>query len=204
MRVVGIDPGLKGGLATVESSRPGEVDLLPMPTIGGKDFDIQIIKEYLKNRAPYMVMLEQQIALPGQGLSSTLQTGKGFGILLGLLAGLEIPHTVISARMWQHKMFVGVSAKLDTKVKSEIIAKRLFPLTDFRVSSRARVSADGLTDAACIAMYGVQTLSGKKNTSSDKVTKHHRSMPLNPDICVDCGVFIPGADEQCNKYYYDR
>ncbi len=156
---IGIDPGLNGGLAFVEDSR---IELYPMPTIGGgKDYDIQRMKELLleplEKGTRVVCTIEQQIALPGQGLTSTLQTGKGYGILLGLLAGMNIPHQVVSARQWQNQLFTGVAAKLETKAKSEIVAKRLFPSADFRKSNLAKKASDGLTDAACIAEFGRRT-----------------------------------------------
>ena len=127
--------------------------------------------------------------MPGQGLTSTLQTGKGFGILLGLLAGLEMPHQVVAAKAWQGKLFTGVKADLDTKIKSEIVAKRIFPSADFRKSDRARVAADGLTDAACIAEYARRLYSGNGVTVEKQ--RDHTPMSGNEDMCSKCGDFIP-------------
>lgn len=191
--VLGIDPGLNGGLAFLNEEG---ITLVPMPTIAGKDYDIQAIKRYLVEFKPVLTVLEQQISMPGQGLSSTLQTGKGYGILLGLLAGMEMPHQVISAKTWQGKLFTGVAAKLDTKAKSEIIAKRIFPSADFRRSDRARVAADGLTDAACIAEYARRMYLGIKPERLESM-KPHTSLEANPNICIKCGVYIPTDENGC-------
>lgn len=194
MIYIGIDPGLGGGIAFIN-----ENDLLPFatPVIAGKDYDVQAMKQMLqqwKITGPLFCTIEQQIALPGQGLTSTLQTGKGFGIWLGLLAGLEVPHQVITARQWQNKLFTGTSPKLDTKARSEIVAKRLFPTADFRKSERARVANDGLTDAACIAEYGRRT---------HLVADAGSGIPHTPgpveDICSTCGRYIPGDTLGCIK-----
>lgn len=209
--ILGIDPGLNGGLALIADKVllgvcvVGEPDankqhlmLYLMPTISGKDYDIQEMKRILKYHRPTMAFIEQQIALPGQGLTSTLQTGKGFGILLGLMAALEIPHQVIGARQWQTKLFTGVSAKLDTKAKSEIIAKRLFPGVDFRRSERASKAHDGLTDAACIAEYGRRI---DHNNYVETITGiPHITNLANPDICTRCGTFLPSSlENNCIK-----
>lgn len=194
IKVLGIDPGLRGGLAFLTVS--GQIELHPMPTIADKDYDIQELKRLLSQNLPSLVVLEQQIALPGQGLTSTLQTGKGFGILLGLLAGLEIPHQVVGSKAWQSKLYTGVKATLDTKAKSEIIAKRLFPSADFRKSDRARVAADGLTDAACIAEYARRLYTG--NGTSIEKQVDHTPMEGNEDICSKCGDFIP-TSPTCSK-----
>jgi len=191
---LGIDPGLDGGIAFIE---PDKLVLHKTPVIAGKDYDIQAMKSmiwfYKEVDADLFCTIETQISMPGQGLTSTLQTGKGFGIWLGLLAGLEIPYQVVGARQWQSKLFTGVSAKLDTKARSEIIAKRLFPTADFRKSERARVANDGLTDAACIAEYGRRTHSkGDEGTGVP-----HKPLEGSEEICRVCGKYIPGDSSGC-------
>lgn len=191
MIYLGIDPGLDGGIAFLEDG--GKIAVAKTPTIGGKEYDIQGMKTLLVvvSKKASIATIENQIAMPGQGLTSTLQTGKGFGIWLGLLAGMEIPYQVVSARQWQVKLFTGVKASLDTKDKSEVIAKRLFPTTDFRKSERAFVANDGLTDAACIAEYG-----RRMNTNAPEPITGipHVFHPKNPDVCQNCGAFRPNEN----------
>lgn len=207
MIYIGIDPGLDGGIAFLgdkhliggplkEMGSEG-LRLYKTPVIGGKDYDIQEMKfllNYVK-AGPCFATIENQISMPGQGLTSTLQTGKGFGIWLGLLAGLDIPYQVVAAISWQKKLFTGVKGNLDTKAKSEVIAKRLFPTADFRKSDRARVANDGLTDAACIAEYGRRThIAGDPGTGIP-----HTPLLSSPEICTVCGRYIPGDTEGCFK-----
>lgn len=194
MIYIGIDPGLSGGIAFIN-----ENDLLPFatPVIGGKDYDVQAMKQILqqwKSTGSLFCTIENQISMPGQGLTSTLATGKGFGIWLGLLAGLEVPFQVISAKQWQNKLFTGTSPKLDTKARSEIVAKRLFPAADFRKSDRATKAHDGLTDAACIAEYGRRT----HHTADEGSGLPHTPGPVS-DICSKCGRYIPGDSLGCIK-----
>ena len=193
MIYIGIDPGLDGGIAFIE--RTG-LRVHKTPIIGGKDYDIQDMKNLLEpfqGSVDTFCTIENQISMPGQGLTSTLQTGKGFGIWLGLLAGLEVPHQVVHAKQWQTKLFSGTSSKLDTKARSEIVAKRLFPKADFRRSERARVANDGLTDAACIAEYGRRTHSvGDPGTGIE-----HTPLKSSPEICSVCGRYIPGDATGC-------
>ena len=191
MIYLGIDPGLDGGIALI---REEELSLYKTPVIGGKEYDIQEMKRILlqlKNLKAFAT-IENQISMPGQGLTSTLQTGKGFGIWLGLLAGLEIPYQVVAAVSWQKKLFTGVKGNLDTKQKSEVIAKRLFPGADFRKSDRARVANDGLTDAACIAEFGRRThITGNVGTGIAHTPNS------TGEICLKCGRYIPGDTEGC-------
>lgn len=194
MIFTGIDPGLDGGIAQIIDKN---ILLDKTPIIGGRDYDVQEMKRILLNAKEsdeLFCIIENQISMPGQGLSSTLQTGKGFGIWLGLLAGLEIPFQVVSAKQWQGKLFTGVNGKLDTKEKSEVIAKRLFPRADFRRSERARVANDGLTDAACIAEYA------RRIYTKDEVAGpyiEHTPLISAPEICQKCGKYIPGDTVGC-------
>jgi hypothetical protein len=193
MIYIGIDPGLDGGIAFLNKSG---LTLHKTPVIAGKDYDLQEMKKLLvwimHFNDPVLATIENQISMPGQGLTSTLQTGKGFGMWLGLLAGLDIPYQIVSARAWQNKLFTGVKGSLDTKAKSEIIAKRLFPRADFRKSERATKANDGLTDAACIAEFGRKTY----NEGADPLTGlPHEPMKGNEDICGNCGTFLPTARE---------
>ena len=200
MIYLGIDPGLDGGIAmlmnSANPSRPPVTQVWKTPVIAGKDYDIQgmrkILKDVLEIRLPILAVIENQISMPGQGLTSTLQTGKGFGIWLGLLAGLGLPYQVIGAKSWQSKLFTGVKGTLDTKAKSEIIAKRLFPDVDFRKSERATKANDGLTDAILIAEYARRIHKGDDKVQISGVP--HETIPENPDVCLNCGNYIPNAD----------
>jgi len=198
MIFIGIDPGLDGGIAFIEDKK---IHLYKTPIIGGKDYDIQSMKQILWSAdlgdEARFATIENQISMPGQGLTSTLQTGKGFGIWLGLLAGLEIPHQVVAASSWQRKLFTGVKGNLDTKAKSEVVAKRLFPNADFRKSDRARVANDGLTDAACIAEYGRRTYSSDSDDQGTGLI--HTPLLSAPEICQKCGRYIPGDTIGCLK-----
>ena len=153
----GIDPGLKGGIAIIHDAL---LDVMPTPTIGGVEYDVQEMKNLLlfaRQKGDAFFTIEKQMAMPGQGLSSTLKTGIGYGTWLGLLSGLNIPFQVVSPLQWQNFHFKGLSKRLDTKEMSVLVAKRLFPNTNFLRSSLSKKPADGLTDASLIADFGRRT-----------------------------------------------
>ena len=166
---LGIDPGKKGGFAFLDQE--DNLDMYTTPMISNKSYDVQGIKNLLlsKNESLFII-IEKQSMRPGQGVKSTFETGKGFGILLGLVAGLEIPHKIVSPRKWQAKLYSSMSKKKDPKEKSKISAQRLFPSADFTKSERAYKPYDGLTDAANIAYWGKHIYKGetKKKAKSIK------------------------------------
>lgn len=196
-KFIGIDPGLSGGIAILEENK---LLLFPMPLIGDKDYDVQAIKNiFRKHSDTTLVCVERQQSMPGQGLSSTFKTGQGFGILIGVLSALELRYEITTAVRWQRRLFTGLKHGQDTKVSSEIVAKRLFPASDFRKSERSRVASDGLTDAACIAEFARRMFGGidGKKLDDNNAYRPHDPNPNNTDICLRCGAYLPVAEEEC-------
>jgi crossover junction endodeoxyribonuclease RuvC len=99
-----------------------------------------------------IVGIETQHAMPKQGVSSMFKIGKGYGIIIGALAALELPYTEIRANDWQKIMFVG-HPKSNTKDISKKIAKQLYPKCEFKASLRCTTMHDGMTDACMIANF---------------------------------------------------
>ncbi len=191
MIYLGIDPGLNGGFCFIKED--GTIDLYPMPLIGPKDYDIPEITRILQSYINVVAVLEKQHAMPGQGLSSTLKTGLGFGMLQASLSAARIPYDIVPAVKWQKNLFVGLPSKQDTKISSAVIASRLFPGISFRRTDRSRKPHDGLTDAACIAEY-CKRLHTRSVPVSNKL---HTATSKNPDICIACGAYLPTCEDGC-------
>ena len=155
---IGIDPGISGGIACL--SEAGEIHyktVMPVITEGTRNrLDAPAIAKWLKermNEAPIrMIGIEQQQAMPKQGVTSCFIIGKGFGLLEGIVAALELPYMIIRSHNWQKVMFQSLP-KNKTKALSAKVAAQLFPKEDFKKSSRCTNVHDGLTDAALIAEY---------------------------------------------------
>jgi crossover junction endodeoxyribonuclease RuvC len=151
---VGIDVGKKGGIVFMdEDLKPIQKHIMPML---GKEYDIQELKNILSN--PYVNILHLAIenvhAIQGRtGNSSNFSFGLGKGILMGMVAGLEIPYTLVNPKTWQKVAWEGVTKQADTKKTSLVAAKRLFPTEDFLATERSRVPHDGLVDGALMAYY---------------------------------------------------
>lgn len=195
---IGIDPGLNGGFAALFPEE-NKLIILPMPLIGDKDYDVVKLASMFKNikadPKDVFVTIEKQMALPGQGLTSTLKTGTGFGLLIGIVAALEIPYQIIPPQKWQRQIFVGLPAKQDTKVSSEIMAKRLFPSEDFLKTGRCKKASDGLTDAACIAEYGRRVYNNEIDTGSVfQKGCEHVVLKENPTVCTKCGHLVEARE----------
>lgn len=169
MVIVGIDNGLDGGIVVLKDGKVEERWVMPtIGTTGSKRvYDtnemcdmMHRVRELAGEGLLPHVFLENAQAFPGQGVSSTFSTGFGFGLWQGILSALSIPFTVVRPQAWQKVMFEGINHK-DTKQASAVIASRLLPGVDWKASERSRTPHDGLTDAACIALYGSKSMTNK-------------------------------------------
>ena len=159
MNLIGIDPGLDGGVALLGGGEDGELvhtwitPTLPHPSGKGhrREYDVPAMRRLLGATVD-LAVIESAQARPGQGVSSMFSIGKGFGLWLGLLAGLGIPYDIVHPRRWSGAMLADV-AKGDTEAAAAVVATRLFPALDLRASPRCRKLHSGMVDALLIAEW---------------------------------------------------
>jgi crossover junction endodeoxyribonuclease RuvC len=134
MRYIGIDPGKDGSISIIRDD--GQLVVVPTPMVGkssgkGREYDIIGMRDTLTtanggyDTKNVFVTIERAQSMPGQGVSSTFEFGRGYGIWLGLLAALELPYQVIHARTWTRVMLMGASG--EGKRRACSVAMRLFP-----------------------------------------------------------------------------
>jgi len=158
--IIGIDNGVSGAIACITEKT---VDVNPMPIFFVKKkkgkkrvYDVQEIVRVLKKAKATHVFIEEARSMPKQGVVSTFNTGRGYGLIEGIVAALEYPYTIVVPRVWQKILLNGVGG--DTKSASVIVAKRLFPKVSLLATKRCRKENDGLSDALLIAEYGRRQL----------------------------------------------
>ena len=150
---IGIDPGLDGALAGLADS--GEPWLFDTPTLtvaGAKsrrDYDIPQMRNYLMRAlagpsSNCRVGIESIHSMPKQGISSTFNFGKGFGIWLGLVVALRMPYELITPQIWKKHFYLRGSDKEASRLK----ASQLFPSSDLTLKKH-----HGRAEALLIAEY---------------------------------------------------
>lgn len=154
MYYAGIDPGLSGAITILTRSQI--ISIYTMPLTETRDLDLKQIKNIL---TPYYhslhVVIEQQIPMQGQGVSSTFKTGLNYGKLLGLLSALDIPKTIVSSVKWKNVVIGKDRPKdIDKKIVSLNRAKELFQDQTFLATRRSTKPHDGMFESALIAYYG--------------------------------------------------
>lgn len=157
-KYLGIDPGFTGALATLEfdpvTKQLGKLKMYDMPTYfkenNRRALDISILKTILLDEAPDHVIIEQVASRPGDGAVGAFSFGTTYGILLGLLAGLGIPHTTVLPQVWKKDLNVPAN-----KDEARARASQLMPLySPFWVLKKH----DGRAEAALIALHGIRRL----------------------------------------------
>lgn len=166
--IIGIDNGLNGATAIIDAMG---VTVHPMPVIistlppkkGGKHkrhkrvYDLPAIRDLIHDVGSPTVYIEKTQAMTTakhrESAVSAHAKGVQFGNIEGMCLMANIPYVVVLPRVWQAVMYVGIPPG-DTKARSLIAAKRLFPSVALRRTDKCTTDSDGMADALLIAEYG--------------------------------------------------
>ena len=146
MSIAGIDNGVTGAIAILDSVDMHIVDVIDMPIID-KVLDERRICDFLIEWEVRHVYLEKAQSMPGQGIVSTSGYMCNYGIIRGICAGLEIPYTLVTPQAWKKTQMAGMA-----KEKGESIVRvgQLYPSLKM-----TRKKDHGRCDAILIARHGI-------------------------------------------------
>ena len=152
MRIIGIDPGLSGGIAILDDLEV--YDMFDMPVMSeGKKNKNQLNSAYLVNiirkhiiKGNTFVIVEQVSAMPGQGVTSMFNFGQTFGSIKGICAALELPIFYVRPAKWK-KHFELINSSKDAS-RTKVI--EMYPTISAKLSKKKDVNK---ADAILIARY---------------------------------------------------
>ncbi|QXE86000.1 hypothetical protein KP003_16795 [Geomonas nitrogeniifigens] len=152
--IIGIDPGQTGAVAILINGVCVNVFDTPTEQVKkGKGSKTEYLPsemaEILRihNKPGVHCFIEKVGAMPGQGVTSMFNFGKGFGLWLGILAALQIPYTLVTPQAWKKMLMQGIGDKDAARGR----AQQLHPeVTDWL----KRKKDIGRADALLIAEYG--------------------------------------------------
>lgn len=107
--IAAIDPGLMGALVLVDPESLVPLDARPMPVVetvststGKKKklVDMAAVAGILRTWHPGLVLVEQQGTRPQEGIVSAFTTGRHFGALEGVCAGLALGYQLVHPTVW--------------------------------------------------------------------------------------------------------
>ena len=156
MIVVGIDPGMKGGVA-VYNSDTNTMVARAMPTYGGR-IDGDALKEMLPDRG--VVYIEEQRARPPDGRVGAMTMGRGYEAILIAVEDKNLEYVLPTPHEWQDIVFCdydlddyGMNWK-ESKIASIDHVMYNWPSVDLS-PGRMTLPHDGIADAVCLAEYGM-------------------------------------------------
>lgn len=156
---IGIDNGLKGGIAIID----GAVTVHKMPLVPGKKgargkLDEPALLALLAEVAvgDVFACIESVQAGPKLRALTALTFGYGHGLTRGILVALGIPYAIVRPKAWQRVMLPG-TPKGQTKQASVIVAGQLFPGVRLRATDKCTTDDHNLADALLMAEYARRT-----------------------------------------------
>jgi hypothetical protein len=162
---IGVDPGLSGALACIDDKTMGVVfyDTPVVEIKVGKKmkhqqdaYAISAMLRALSSGNDVMVAIEKVNAMPDvgtgakMGSTSAFNFGLGFGMWLGILAALLIPHQQVHPATWKAAMMRDSTKEKDA---SRVKAMQLFPQT---AKDLTRKKDHGRADALLMAAWAIR------------------------------------------------
>jgi hypothetical protein len=154
MLYIGIDPGKSGAVAGIFGSAVLIHDTPTVPVKSGRktknDYVIQsmasILRGFLQHDQVFAV-LEKVHSMPEQGVASSFDFGRGFGLWEGLLAALGISYELVSPQRWKGEMMADMGKE---KGASIVRALQLFPQAADLITLKKH---EGRAEALLMAAY---------------------------------------------------
>ena len=139
MKIVGIDPGLSGGIAILENNKVLKLFDMPVMAEGKKNkrqlnsaLLVNIIKENISKNEEIAVVVEQVNAMPGQGVTSMFNFGQTFGAIKGVCAALKLPIFFVRPSKWK-KYFELINSSKDSS-RTKVI--EMYPTLSNQLSKK--------------------------------------------------------------------
>ena len=153
MRIIGIDPGLSGGIAILDDFKIFDIFDMPIMSEGKKNKKqlnsaqlVNIINKHILKKEDTYVIVEQVSAMPGQGVTSMFNFGQTFGSIKGICAALGLPIFYVRPAKWK-KHFELINSSKDAS-RTKVI--EMYPSISSRLSRKKDVNK---ADAILIARY---------------------------------------------------
>ena len=149
--LIGIDPGVSGAVVVLQSQAcavPVEWTRSPVVKVGGASrVDCAELARSLEDFDTGHAYVELVGAMPGQGVASMFSFGHAAGSVMGVLAAMRIPVTLVTPQRW--KKAAGLIGTDKDAARSRAI--QLWPRWG---ALGKKGEGQALADAALIARFG--------------------------------------------------
>jgi len=159
MHIAGIDPGVNGAIAVLDSENPDSVELLDLKK--NTIFEVfDWMEGEISSFSPGEIWIEDIHSMYGMSAKSNFGFGKNLGIVTAIAEIFQgeapkkakITIKTVTPKIWQK--YVGVTAK-GKAIKQQVakIAQYLYPQAELHGKRGGLL--DGRSDALMIAYYGL-------------------------------------------------
>jgi crossover junction endodeoxyribonuclease RuvC len=154
MIILGVDPGIRGGLAIVGSDgdRTVMIDAIYIPVVGTgakERVDVAAIRNFIDQHKPIRALIERGQARPKQGASSGFKYGRAVGAIEAAITLDAIPVEIIEPSVWKRHWHLAGKDKESARQR----ALQLFPDAH---AALARKRDHGRAESMLIALYYVE------------------------------------------------
>ena len=157
MKIIGIDPGLSGGIAVLENNKVKKIFDMPVMSEGKKNKRqlnsaqlVKLLRDNYSDQEEVSVVVEQVNAMPGQGVTSMFNFGQTFGAIKGICAALGLPIYFVRPAKWK-KHFELINSSKDASRTKTI---EMYPSLSNELAKKKDVNK---SDAILIAKYHYET-----------------------------------------------
>ena len=157
MKIIGIDPGLSGGIAVLENNKVKNIFDMPVMAEGKKNKRqlnsaqlVKLLRDNYSDQEEVLVVVEQVNAMPGQGVTSMFNFGQTFGAIKGICAALGLPIYFVRPAKWK-KHFELINSSKDASRTKTI---EMYPSLSNELAKKKDVNK---SDAILIAKYHYET-----------------------------------------------
>ena len=148
--ICGIDPGISGAVGFLTETGDFHA-VFDMPvvtnTTGRKQLDGLGLAAILRRLPPAIAMIERVGPRPGEGPTGAFSFGHSLGVIVGVLAALEIPFQFVQPAVW--KRAAGIPTGAD-KAASIAVARQLIPSAGDHLT---RIKDHGRAEALLLANH---------------------------------------------------
>lgn len=118
-RYIGVDPGKSGAVAVLDAW--GEIVFMHDMPVVGNQVSGTLLADLIDDASPngagsliadVVAVVEQVHSMPHQGVVSSFDFGKSYGIVLGVLAGARVQIENVSPNRWKNAMHLSADKEM--------------------------------------------------------------------------------------------
>ena len=177
-RLMGVDPGKKGGIAILDMETGKPVAHYKMKIGEDGKVDVRWLWDVMDRHNVMYVTIEMQYISPNQGHSMVI--GENYGRITGLVDSFVVIDTLfVSSNEWHKGMFKTKKGEYDKEIAVRWCEENKFPVPRMGKTKQSKKPHDGVAEAWCIGTYGrrhfLAELKKRRSKESNIETESSRS-----------------------------